>query len=70
MAHLANLGTDFGTSFFARARTRGEAGQRPIDRSRILVIGDAMRTDIKGAHDQGFDSVADRRRQREDHMVI
>ena len=32
-------------------------GNRPIDRSRILVIGDAMRTDIKGAHDQGFDSL-------------
>ena len=27
------------------------------DRSRILAIGDAMRTDIKGAADQGFDSV-------------
>jgi HAD superfamily hydrolase (TIGR01459 family) len=28
-----------------------------IDRSRVLVIGDAMRTDIKGAHLQGFDSL-------------
>jgi HAD superfamily hydrolase (TIGR01459 family) len=27
------------------------------DRSRVLAIGDAMRTDIKGAADQGFDSV-------------
>lgn len=27
------------------------------DRSRVLVIGDAMRTDIKGAANQGFDSV-------------
>jgi HAD superfamily hydrolase (TIGR01459 family) len=28
-----------------------------IDRSRVLVIGDAMRTDIKGAQLQGFDSL-------------
>jgi len=28
-----------------------------IDRSRVLVIGDAMRTDIKGAHDQGLASL-------------
>ena len=28
-----------------------------IDRARVLVIGDAMRTDIKGAHDQGLDSL-------------
>lgn len=27
------------------------------DRSRVLAIGDAMRTDIKGAADQGFDSI-------------
>ena len=32
-------------------------GTKTIDRARILVIGDAMRTDIKGAHDQGFDSL-------------
>lgn len=30
---------------------------RPIDRSRVLVIGDAMRTDIKGACDQGLASL-------------
>ena len=29
----------------------------PINRSRVLVIGDAMRTDIKGACAQGFDSL-------------
>jgi HAD superfamily hydrolase (TIGR01459 family) len=28
-----------------------------IERARVLVIGDALRTDIKGAHDQGFDSL-------------
>jgi len=28
-----------------------------IDRSRVLVIGDAMRTDIQGAHDQGLASL-------------
>jgi HAD superfamily hydrolase (TIGR01459 family) len=32
-------------------------GSKIIDRVRVLVIGDAMRTDIKGAHDQGFDSL-------------
>jgi HAD superfamily hydrolase (TIGR01459 family) len=32
-------------------------GTKIIDRARVLVIGDAMRTDIKGAHDQGFDSL-------------
>ncbi len=30
---------------------------KSIDPARVLVIGDAMRTDIKGAHDQGFDSL-------------
>jgi HAD superfamily hydrolase (TIGR01459 family) len=30
---------------------------RDIDRSRVLVIGDAMRTDIKGATDEGFASL-------------
>jgi HAD superfamily hydrolase (TIGR01459 family) len=32
-------------------------GTKIIDRARVLVIGDAMRTDIKGAHDQGLDSL-------------
>jgi HAD superfamily hydrolase (TIGR01459 family) len=32
-------------------------GTKTIDRARVLVIGDAMRTDIRGAHDQGFDSL-------------
>jgi HAD superfamily hydrolase (TIGR01459 family) len=32
-------------------------GTKTIDHARVLVIGDAMRTDIKGAHDQGFDSL-------------
>ncbi len=43
---------------FARALelARGP-GPKIIDRARVLVIGDAMRTDIKGAHDQGFDSL-------------
>jgi HAD superfamily hydrolase (TIGR01459 family) len=43
---------------FARALelARGP-GPKIIDRTRVLVIGDAMRTDIKGAHDQGFDSL-------------
>ncbi len=43
---------------YARAleRVRGP-GNTPVERSRILVIGDAMHTDIKGAHEQGFDSL-------------
>lgn len=32
-------------------------GNESIDRARVLVIGDAMRTDIKGAHQQGLDSL-------------
>lgn len=31
--------------------------KRHIERSRVLVIGDAMHTDIKGAHAQRFDSL-------------
>ena len=43
---------------FARAlETARRPGTKIIDRARVLVIGDAMRTDIKGAHDQGFDSL-------------
>jgi ribonucleotide monophosphatase NagD (HAD superfamily) len=34
-----------------------KAAGRPIDRARVLVIGDAMRTDIAGAVDQGLDSL-------------
>jgi HAD superfamily hydrolase (TIGR01459 family) len=43
---------------FARALevARGP-GTKIIDRAQVLVIGDAMRTDIKGAHGQGFDSL-------------
>ncbi|MGQ0446497.1 MAG: TIGR01459 family HAD-type hydrolase [Beijerinckiaceae bacterium] len=43
---------------FARAlELAGGPGNKSVDRARVLVIGDAMRTDIKGAHDQGFDSL-------------
>jgi HAD superfamily hydrolase (TIGR01459 family) len=31
--------------------------RRPIDRARVLAIGDAMRTDIAGAAAQGFDAL-------------
>lgn len=34
-----------------------KAAGEPIDRSRVLVIGDAMRTDIKGAQDQALASL-------------
>jgi len=36
------------------ARGPGKVTIRP---SRVLAIGDAMHTDIKGAHNQGFDSL-------------
>lgn len=43
---------------FLRALELAEGpGTKTFDRTRALVIGDAMRTDIKGAHDQGFDSL-------------
>lgn len=43
---------------YARAlELAGRISKTPADRSRILAVGDAMRTDIKGAHDQGFDSL-------------
>jgi len=43
---------------FARALELARGPDTKIlDRARVLVIGDAMRTDIKGAHDQGFDSL-------------
>ncbi|MGH6834416.1 MAG: TIGR01459 family HAD-type hydrolase [Methylocella sp.] len=43
---------------FARAlELAGRTAHEAIDRTLVLVIGDAMRTDIKGAHDQGFDSL-------------
>jgi HAD superfamily hydrolase (TIGR01459 family) len=43
---------------FTRALILARApGTKTIDRARVLVIGDAIRTDIKGAHDQGFDSL-------------
>jgi HAD superfamily hydrolase (TIGR01459 family) len=32
-------------------------GKVPIDHGRVLVIGDAMHTDIKGARNQGFESL-------------
>jgi HAD superfamily hydrolase (TIGR01459 family) len=35
----------------------GARGGGAIDRSRVLVIGDAMRTDMKGAQDQGLASL-------------
>ncbi|MGH6840186.1 MAG: HAD hydrolase-like protein, partial [Methylocella sp.] len=47
-----------GASIFARAlELAREPCAKTIDRARVLVIGDAMQTDIKGAHDQGFDSL-------------
>ena len=39
-------------------RTLAEAArllERPVDRSRVLCIGDGLPTDVKGANDQGLD---------------
>ncbi|MFS8036256.1 TIGR01459 family HAD-type hydrolase [Xanthobacter sp. AM11] len=45
-------------AIYATALTRGEALRGgPIDRSKVLGIGDALRTDIAGANDAGFDSL-------------
>ena len=54
---VIQAGKPFAPIFSRALELAGRPGNRPIDRSRILVIGDAMRTDIKGAHDQGFDSL-------------
>jgi HAD superfamily hydrolase (TIGR01459 family) len=54
---VIQAGKPFAPIFSRALELTGAPGNRPIDRSRILVIGDAMRTDIKGAHDQGFDSL-------------
>jgi HAD superfamily hydrolase (TIGR01459 family) len=43
---------------FARAlELAGASANQTIKRSDVLVIGDAMGTDIRGAHTQGFDSL-------------
>ena len=42
---------------YDRALARAAAARGAIDRSRVLAIGDAMRTDISGAAAQGFDSL-------------
>ncbi len=43
---------------YDRALARAAAARgAPADRSRVLAIGDAMRTDISGAAAQGFDSL-------------
>ncbi|MGB6175990.1 MAG: TIGR01459 family HAD-type hydrolase [Methylocella sp.] len=54
---VIQAGKPFAAIFALALELAGGPGKRPIDRSRVLVIGDAMRTDIKGAHDQGFDSL-------------
>jgi HAD superfamily hydrolase (TIGR01459 family) len=54
---VIQAGKPFAPIFTRALELAGGPGNRPIDRSRVLVIGDAMRTDIKGAHDQGLDSL-------------
>ncbi|MDQ6703859.1 MAG: TIGR01459 family HAD-type hydrolase [Pseudomonadota bacterium] len=54
---VIQAGKPFAPIFTRALEVAREPGTETIDRARVLVIGDAMRTDIKGAHDQGFDSL-------------
>lgn len=54
---MIQAGKPFAPIFTRALALAGGPGAKTIDRARALVIGDAMRTDIKGAHDQGFDSL-------------
>jgi HAD superfamily hydrolase (TIGR01459 family) len=54
---VVQAGKPFAPIFSRALELAGGPHTKSIDPARILVIGDAMRTDIKGAHDQGFDSL-------------
>lgn len=54
---VIQAGKPFAPIYERALELAGGPGKKPIDRSRVLVIGDAMHTDIKGAHNQGFDSL-------------
>jgi HAD superfamily hydrolase (TIGR01459 family) len=54
---VIQAGKPFAPIFTRALEIASGPGTKIIDRARVLVIGDAMRTDIKGAHGQGFDSL-------------
>ncbi|MGH6794858.1 MAG: TIGR01459 family HAD-type hydrolase, partial [Methylocella sp.] len=54
---VIQAGKPFAPIFTRALEFAGRAAHEAIDRSDVLVIGDAMRTDIRGAHRQGFDSL-------------
>jgi HAD superfamily hydrolase (TIGR01459 family) len=54
---VTQAGKPFAPIFTRALELARGPGTKTIDHARVLVIGDAMRTDIKGAHDQGFDSL-------------
>jgi HAD superfamily hydrolase (TIGR01459 family) len=54
---VIQAGKPFAPIYDLALAVANQARRVKSDRSRVLAIGDAMRTDIKGAADQGFDSV-------------
>src|SRR3984893_4849006 len=54
---VTQAGKPFAPIFTRALELARGPGTKTINHARVLVIGDAMRTDIKGAHDQGFDSL-------------
>jgi HAD superfamily hydrolase (TIGR01459 family) len=54
--NVIQAGKPFGP-IYDRALALTASHRSTVDRSRVLVIGDAMRTDISGAAAQGFDSL-------------
>jgi HAD superfamily hydrolase (TIGR01459 family) len=54
---VIQAGKPFAPIFTRALELARRPGTKTIDRARVLVIGDAMQTDIKGAYLQGFDSL-------------
>ncbi len=50
-------GKPFGPIYERALKLAAEVRGGPTDKSRVLAIGDALRTDIKGATDQGLDTL-------------
>ncbi|ACK49652.1 HAD-superfamily subfamily IIA hydrolase like protein [Methylocella silvestris BL2] len=55
--NVIQAGKPFAPIYDRALALAGEARGAPVERSRVLAIGDAMRTDIRGAVKQGFDSI-------------
>ncbi|QBR70985.1 TIGR01459 family HAD-type hydrolase [Beijerinckiaceae bacterium] len=55
--HVIQAGKPFAPIFAKALALARQAEGKTADSARILVIGDAMRTDIKGAYEQGLDSL-------------